>query len=173
MQGNDMENPYYYIQDCPDRGLGVFSNKSFRANDYIMSFTGKLTPFSEIMDFTHYLQFAPDMFLGPSGGADDYVNHSCDPNCSLYFENNKLVLRAIRDIEAGEELSFDYGTVQFTEPTNFECKCGSSKCRGNISNFYALPDEVKQNYLKKNMVPLLSLYTLEEIKAAASNSLVA
>lgn len=166
-----MESPYY-IQSCPERGRGVFSNKSFKANDYIMKFTGNLTPINEIKDFTHYLQITPGLFMGPSGGADDYVNHSCDPNCSLYFENNELILRAIRDIEPGQELSFDYGTVQFTEPTTFECKCDSPECRGTISNFYALPDDIKQYYLENNMVPLLSIYTLDEI-AAAKNSLVA
>ena len=160
-----MEAPYI-ITDCPGRGRGVYTNRTYKANEFIMDFTGEVTPINKIKDFTHYLQIAPDLFLSPSGGADDYVNHSCDPNCSLYFENGKLVLRAIRDIAPNQELSFDYGTVQFSEPTTFKCECGSPKCRGTVSNFYVLPDEIKQRYLAKNMVPLLSKYTLKEIKIA-------
>ena len=157
----------YYIADCPGRGRGVFTKKPLKANEFIMNFTGDRVPMSEISDFTHYLQITPDLFLGPSGNADDYVNHSCEPNCSLYFENDCLVLRAIRDIKSDEELFFDYGTIQFLEPTTFECTCGSSVCRGTVSNFYALPEDIKQRYVTKNMVPLLSRYTLEEIESAS------
>ncbi|XP_025143048.1 histone-lysine N-methyltransferase SMYD3 isoform X7 [Bubalus kerabau] len=31
------------------------------------------------------------------------LNHSCDPNCSIVFNGPHLLLRAVRDIEAGEE----------------------------------------------------------------------
>ena len=137
-----------------------------------MNFSGEKIPMSAISDFTHYLQIAPDMFLGPSGTADDYVNHSCDPNSSLYFENDELVLRAIKDIMPGQELTFDYGTIQFTEPTTFKCECGSPHCRGTVSNFYSLPEKVKQRYLANNMVPLLTKYTLEEIETAAEKVFV-
>lgn len=163
----------YYITDCPGRGRGVYANKPFKAKEFIMKFSGKETPINEISDFTHYLQISPDHFLGPSGTADDYVNHSCDPNCALFFENDELVLRSIKDITPGEELNFDYGTIQFTEPTTFQCVCGSPLCRGMVSNFYALPEKTRQYYLENNMVPLLSRYTLEEIECAATKMLVA
>lgn len=163
----------YYITDSAGHGRGVYANKPYKANDFIMNFAGEKIPISEISDFTHYLQIAPGLFLGPSGTADDYVNHSCDPNCSLYFENDELVMRAIRDIEPGQELTFDYGTIQFTEPTSFECTCGSTLCRGTVSNFYSLPEKIKQQYLSNKMVPLLTRYTLEEIESAARKSLVA
>lgn len=32
------------------------------------------------------------------------LNHSCDPNCSIVFSGPHLLLRAIRDIPAGEEV---------------------------------------------------------------------
>lgn len=34
------------------------------------------------------------------------LNHSCDPNCSIVFNGPHLLLRAVRDIEAGEEVRF-------------------------------------------------------------------
>lgn len=160
-----MADPYY-IENCPGRGRGVFTNRSYVANEYVMSFTGEKTHINKIKDFTHYLQVAPDQFISPSGQADDFVNHSCEPNCALYFENDGLVLRAIKNIAPGQELSFDYGTIMFSEPTTFQCECGSPKCRGMIGNFYSLPEELRQKYQAKNMVPLLSRYSLEEIQAA-------
>lgn len=32
------------------------------------------------------------------------LNHSCDPNCSIVFNGPHLLLRAVREIEAGEEV---------------------------------------------------------------------
>jgi len=153
----------YYVAECSGRGHGVYVNRPYAAGEYVMTFTGNKTHISTISDFTHYLQIAPELFISPSGNADDFVNHSCDPNCALYFENDNLVLRTIRSIEPGEELSFDYGTIMFSEPTTFRCACGSPACRGNIGNYFSLPDKLKEKYLAKNMVPLLSRYSLEEI----------
>src|SRR3970040_418041 len=156
----------YYVAECPGRGQGVFVNRPYAAGEYVMTFTGNKTHISKISDFTHYLQIAPEVFISPSGNADDFVNHSCDPNCALYFENDSLVLRAIKDIVAGEELSFDYGTIMFSEPTEFRCECGSSKCRGLIGNYYTLPEELQKQYQSANMIPLLSRYSIEKFHSA-------
>jgi hypothetical protein len=158
-----MEASYYYVADCPGRGKGVYVNRPFAAGEYVMTFSGNKTHISNIGDFTHYLQIAPEYFISPSGNADDFVNHSCDPNCALYFADDGLILKAIRPIESGEELSFDYGTIMFSEPTTFRCTCGSPACRGIIGNYFSLPDKLKKKYHAKNMVPLLSRYRLEEI----------
>jgi len=159
-----METPYY-ITDCPGRGRGVYTNRAYKTGEYVMTFTGQKTHIDQISDFTHYLQVAPDVFISPSGNADDFVNHSCDPNCALYFEGDSLILRAIRAIAPGQELFFDYGTIMFSEPTTFHCTCGSPSCRGVIGNYYSLPEEVRTKYRVRNMVPLLCRYSLEEIQA--------
>jgi len=162
-----METPYY-VTDCPGRGRGVYTNRPFQPGEFVMTFTGHKMHIDQISDFTHYLQIAPDIFISPSGNADDFVNHSCDPNCALYFEGDALVLRAIKPIEPGQELFFDYGTIMFSEPTTFQCACGSPSCRGIIGNYYSLPEELKHKYRERNMVPLLSRYSLEEIQASPS-----
>jgi len=62
-----------------------------------------------------------------------YFNHSCDPNCGFASLDSGLVV-AIRDIEAGEELTYDYQCMD-TEATFYdglECACGSAKCRGTL-----------------------------------------
>ena len=134
-----------------------------------MTFTGQKTHIDQISDFTHFLQIAPGVFISPSGNADDFVNHSCNPNCALYFEDDALVLKAISSIEPGQVLFFDYGTIMFSEPTTFQCTCGSPSCRRIIGNFYSLPEELKQKYRDRNLVPLLSRYSLEEIQAYRSS----
>jgi hypothetical protein len=155
----------YSVINAHNKGCGVFANRDYPAGALILYFNGALIPVEQITDFTHYIQIAPSLFIGPSGQADDYVNHSCDPNCAVYFENNSMVLKTIKKVRQGQEITFDYGTIQFSEPTTFHCSCGSRKCRGVISNFYMLPLALKRKYLARNMVPLLSRYDIEELRS--------
>ena len=39
------------------------------------------------------------------------INHSCNPNCEVSGAGLKLWIYAIRDINKGEELTYDYGLV--------------------------------------------------------------
>ena len=69
------------------------------------------------------------------GSKARYINHSCDPNLiSEYMQVNgetHIVLSASRQIEAGEELTFDYNFVPELEM--IECFCGTAKCRGRLT----------------------------------------
>jgi hypothetical protein len=38
-----------------------------------------------------------------------YINHSCEPNCEVHTTSRTIWLVALRDITAGEELTFNYG----------------------------------------------------------------
>jgi len=67
--------------------------------------------------------------------ASVFHNHSCDPN--TWFVTD-YCLTARRDIHPGEELTFDYSTCS-TTLLDFQCNCGSSECRGNVTgNDYKL-----------------------------------
>lgn len=55
-------------------------------------------------------------------------NHSCDPNTAYQGLN----LIALRDIAIGEELTVDFATFRDENRLEFDCQCGSPKCRGNI-----------------------------------------
>lgn len=63
-------------------------------------------------------------------GGGDYINHSCDPNAGLY---GQIGLVALRDIEAGEEICFDYAMSDSSDYDEFECGCGASNCRGRVT----------------------------------------
>lgn len=66
------------------------------------------------------------------------INHSCDPNCVYFFQNGSIIVRAVRDIEPGGEVTISYIPMQYTlldkirrynyiiDNIGFECKC--SKC---------------------------------------------
>ncbi len=59
------------------------------------------------------------------------INHSCEPNCQAWIEGRKIFIHALRDIPAGEELTFDYGfDVDCYE--DHPCRCGRPACVGYI-----------------------------------------
>ena len=60
-----------------------------------------------------------------------YSNHSCDPNCHTEQFGNTIWIVAIRDIEAGEELTYNYGYEVNDEPAE-PCHCGAKHCCGYI-----------------------------------------
>ncbi len=69
------------------------------------------------------------------------INHSCDPNCEAYIdeEEGEIWIWSIRDIEIGEELSFNYGF----DLDNYEehpCRCGSENCVGYIAGVDYWPE---------------------------------
>ncbi len=57
-----------------------------------------------------------------------YINHSCEPN--IGFAGN-VVLVAMRDIHAGEELTTDYAMFDDYEGS-MDCTCGRPNCRRRI-----------------------------------------
>jgi uncharacterized protein len=66
-----------------------------------------------------------------------FLNHSCEPNVGF---GGNIVLVAMRDIAAGEELTTDYALFDDYEGS-MECTCGRSSCRGRIDGRdWQLPD---------------------------------
>lgn len=67
------------------------------------------------------------------------INHSCNPNCEAWIVGRKIYIYSLRDIQKGEELSFDYGfDIECYE--DHLCRCGSSECIGYIVSRSQWPD---------------------------------
>merc|ERR1719383_1401267 len=64
-----------------------------------------------------------------------YINHSCDPNSTTerWIVNKipRIGIFAIKDVEIGEEISFDY-KLQEPGKEAIVCRCGSDNCSGYI-----------------------------------------
>jgi SET domain-containing protein len=65
------------------------------------------------------------------GNGTHYLNHSCSPNSFTRLLHGHLIFFALRDIEAGEEITVDYGDT--LHPDTKKCICGASNCRGTIN----------------------------------------
>ena len=60
-----------------------------------------------------------------------FINHSCDPNCESEIKDGHVWIVALRDIKAGEELTYDY-FYDLDEFEKYPCRCGSQNCFGFI-----------------------------------------
>jgi SET domain-containing protein len=60
-----------------------------------------------------------------------FINHSCAPNCETELDQGRVWIVAMRDIESGEELSFNYG-YDLEDYRKYPCTCGAAACVGYI-----------------------------------------
>jgi uncharacterized protein len=88
-----------------------------------------------------------------------FLNHSCEPNVG--FAGN-VVLAAMRDIDAGEELTTDYAFFDDYDGA-MECRCGRPSCRGTVGGRDWQRPELQQQYgryfswyLRRRFDPALS-----------------
>lgn len=124
----------------------------------IIEFHGKIynykelpSPYNNVID--HYVQVGKELYMGPSGDLDDYINHSCDPNSGLRISANKVSLISIRKIYAGEEITWDYSTTMDEDNWVMNCNCGAINCRKVIQDFKYLPKPTQRKYLDLKIVP--------------------
>jgi len=86
---------------------------------------------------TYYYEMASNMKLrGPicmeyvERDASNFYNHSCDPN-TWFINDDKLA--ALRDIQPGEEITYDYATCKPQITKAFDCRCSTKKCRKRVT----------------------------------------
>jgi SET domain len=139
-------------------GKAVIANRPFPTGEILMEFTGPRYHKSEILVHRsgkddRFFQIGPDLYMGPSGDIDDLVNHSCDPNAGLKFDDTGIFLVALRSIQRGEEICWDYSTTSSSSTFYMKCMCGTSQCRSVIGDFEFLEPELQEAYRNLKLVP--------------------
>ena len=76
-------------------------------------------------------------------GTAMFINHCCDPNCETQEHEGRIYVCAVRDIAAGEELTYEYH-LHDSDDAEGDCYCGVEKCRGTMFS----EDEVKRRARK-------------------------
>jgi len=151
-----MTTSYHHVLKLIDtaNGKGVMSLADIQPNTVIFEFKGNLYNRKNLnVDSPYYLQIGPDKYIGPSGDLDDYINHSCNPNCFLYIVGSRAFLKSLYLIKSNTEITFDYSTssTETTDQWTMNCNCGTVNCRKQISGFNNLTEQQKEFY--KNIIP--------------------
>jgi len=76
-------------------GKGIFADEEIEPDSIILEFKGKKFlkgEFPEIKkpEDDRYMQIGENIYFGPSGDKDDLVNHSCNPNSGVVFDNGRV-----------------------------------------------------------------------------------
>ena len=137
-------------------GNGVFATAAIAKGERIIRYKGELRTHDEVdadygdieEDGHTFLFTLNDHYVidaNIKGGVARWINHSCDPNSEAVVEEDdkgrphkdKVFIEAIRDIRAGEELTYNYGIVLDERHTPklkklWGCRCGAANCTGTM-----------------------------------------
>jgi hypothetical protein len=82
-----------------------------------------------------------------------YMNHACQLNVRIDVKRREMI--ALRDIVAGEELTFNYNTTEWDMASPFDCACGAPHCAGTIRGFRHL-DTAHREALRPWLSPFIA-----------------
>ncbi|HEY5580793.1 MAG TPA: SET domain-containing protein-lysine N-methyltransferase [Rhodoferax sp.] len=130
-------------------GKGVFAVQPIAEGETLIEYVGEIISWPEAQarhphdpgnpNHTFYFHVDENHVIDAlyGGNSSRWINHACDPNCEADEQNGRIFIKALRNIEAGEELNYDYGLIideRYTPKLKAEypCWCGSAKCRGTL-----------------------------------------
>ena len=142
--------PKAQMRVTPGKGSGSFAISKISKGEIVASFGGNVINQSELTNYStdrvsRSLQLNSDTYLlsGDVPEAGDMINHSCEPNCGIAGTSS---VQTLRDIEIGEELTFDYAMSDSSQYDEFTCACGKDKCREKITRMDWQKKDLQSNY---------------------------
>ncbi len=139
----------FEIRRSQIQGCGAFAMRAIKKGERIIEYTGERISWKEAdrrYDDAHMQRHHTFLFsltqrtvVDAAVGGNDarLINHSCEPNCEAVIVQGHIFIDAMRDIAAGEELSYDYAYERDADTAEedeqrYVCRCGSPGCRGTI-----------------------------------------
>lgn len=136
-------------------GNGVFAARAFAQGERILEYKGRRRTHAEVdagdsgdIESGHTFLFTLDdawvIDANFEGNAARWINHGCAPNCEAVLVENpddpkksRVFIEAIRAIQPGEELTYDYGITLSVRHTRrlkniWACRCGAKDCTGTM-----------------------------------------
>jgi uncharacterized protein len=146
---NEAPAPPILVRDSSVHGRGVFATRRIEKGERIIEYLGERVSHAEAdrryelkeENDSHTFLFIVDsrtvIDAGVDGNDARFFNHSCDPNCESVIEKGRVYIEALRTIEPGEEMTYDYQIYKEEgDPENidevFACRCGFANCRGTM-----------------------------------------
>ena len=126
------------IGPSPIHGRGVFAQTALRRGRRVLEYVGEKISKAEsarrcqrqnwcIFTLDEEFDLDGDFEWNPAR----CVNHSCAPNCEAEYVGGRIWITALRDIQPGEELTFNYG-YELEAYQEHPCRCGAAECLGFI-----------------------------------------
>lgn len=142
--------PTAVVRDAGAKGLGVYASAPIPAGTTVAAFGGTVLDRESFAALdegrrVHSIQVDDDLFMvGPAQPEPaDMFNHSCEPNCGLV---GNVLLVAMTDVPAGQELCFDYAMCDSDDYDEFVCSCGTPSCRGLVTGADWMRPDLQARY---------------------------
>ncbi|XP_072973531.1 histone-lysine N-methyltransferase ASHH3-like isoform X1 [Typha angustifolia] len=130
-------------------GLGLVAEEDIKQGDFVIEYVGeviddktceeRLWKMKHRGDTNFYLcEVNHDMVIDATnkGNRSRFINHSCEPNTEMQKwrvdGETRVGIFALRDIQKGEDVNYDYKFVQFG--ADQVCYCGALSCRQQLGN---------------------------------------
>lgn len=156
-------NNKFEVRESGIEGKGVFASSLISAGEIICQFLGEEIDIAELKRrYDSGEERIDDPFQIENTTYVDliepyiYFNHSCEPNAGMRLRGE---LFALRDIQTGEEITFDYSSTEWTDDEAWgiawtelwrvPCACDTDSCRKEIRTFSNLPAEKQSYYLSQ------------------------
>jgi hypothetical protein len=139
----------FEIHSSSIEGVGAFATRRIRRGARIIEYLGERITTAEADSryaggaalHAHVLLFTVDdrtvIDGGVNGNEARFINHSCGPNCEAVTRGKRIWIFALRDVQPGEELTYDYNLTGEdgdlgSQAAEYPCRCGSPECRGTM-----------------------------------------
>ncbi len=138
------------IRRSPIHSDGVYATAPIKKRAVVVEYTGPRLTYAEADAIyehsprTYLFGMVDGRRVIDGDGIAAFINHSCDPNCEADEIRGRVIIRAIRNIAAGEELVYDYNLYDGDVDDFALCVCGSEKCRGSMYSEQELVRRKKQ-----------------------------
>jgi SET domain-containing protein len=133
------------VRESGVHGHGVYAAKKISKGARIIEYAGERVPWENASvdpenphTFLFGLENGRDVIDGEINGNEArWINHSCAPNCEARERKGRVFIYAIRNLQPGQELFYDYA-LEVDEPRTkklekqYACHCGSRRCRGTM-----------------------------------------
>ena len=146
---NRRRTPLFEVRHSSIHGYGVFAARRIRKGTAVIEYLGERVSHARAdarhadkdPNDNHTFLFTVDEKIvidaGVNGNEARYINHGCDPNCESAILNKRVFIMAIRTIQPGEELSYDYLIQRDSDDAPdvdevYACRCGAGSCRGSM-----------------------------------------
>jgi uncharacterized protein len=141
--------PLFEVRHSPIHGYGVFAARRIRKGTTVIEYLGDRVSHAQAdaryedkdPNDNHTFLFTVDaktvIDAGVNGNEARYINHGCDPNCESTTVKKRIFIEAIRTIQPGEELAYDYQIQRDDDDAPnvdviYACRCGAKNCRGTM-----------------------------------------
>jgi SET domain-containing protein len=137
-------------------GLGLFATKPIKKGEKIIRYFGPILDSKkedeDAIENKYLFELNNRWTIDGSvrENVARYINHSCKPNAESDVKprKRKIIIRAIKDIEPGDEINYDYGTDYFKaylKPIGCKCEACEKKRAKKKADARAEKAQLKQN----------------------------